>query len=159
MQKISALLLFACLMSGCAVLHHAQIGNIDNRNGIQKTPFTVMVSETGVSTEDISRIAKATNSKAGDSASSLAEIVALFQMGPRTGNPTYNPKYAEKLLQEIYKQCPSGKITGLMSIRETRKYPVISGEIVKITGYCMTDSRATQTTSSESDFENIKGNI
>ena len=35
-------------------------------------------------------------------------------------------------------ECPSGKLTGLMSVRESRKYPVISGEIVKVTGYCVT---------------------
>jgi len=136
-QKYIALTIIQSLFSGCAYLHHVQVGQINNLDSYVSVPFEVMVSETGVSTKEIGQIAKATNSRAGDSANKVAEIVGLFQMGSRTGNPVYDEHYAEKLVYEIYQRCPSGKITGLQSIRETRKYPVISGEIVKIKGYCV----------------------
>jgi hypothetical protein len=64
-------------------------------------------------------------------------LIGLFQMGPQTGNPVYSKDYARNLMQLIYEKCPSGKVTGLTSVRESRKYPVISGEIVKVTGFCL----------------------
>ncbi|MGZ3770944.1 MAG: hypothetical protein ACXVCP_15050 [Bdellovibrio sp.] len=127
------------LLTGCAILHHVQLGSIDNRDSKNGIPFEVLMSETGINTEEIGKIAKATNSRAGDDAAGAAAIISLFQIGPRTGNPIYNPRYAEKLIYEIYQRCPSGKVTGLMSIREMRKYPAISGEIVKVTGFCLKD--------------------
>lgn len=99
-------------------------------------PFELMVSETGVDVQEIGTIARATRTQAGKDVSAIANIIALFQMGPRTGVPVYSEHYAEHLMYEIYEKCPSGQVTDLMSIRETRKYPVISGEIVKITGTC-----------------------
>lgn len=124
------------LFSGCAVLHHVQVGQIDSRGSDAFIPFEVMVSETGVDVQEAGRIARATETKQGDRLGDLAAIISLFQMGPRTGAPVYNQGYAEKVVYQIYEKCPSGRVTGLMSIREMRKYPVISGEIVKITGYC-----------------------
>jgi len=125
-------------LSGCAILYHVQVGQIDSREADAAwIPIEVMVSEMGVSTEDIGRMAQAANSRAGDAASDAAAIVSMFQIGPRTGNPIYNPGYAEKVVYLLHEKCPSGRITGLMSVREMRKYPVISGEIVKITGFCL----------------------
>lgn len=136
-SKILMFTLSTLFTFGCAFLHHAQVGQIDNRDSSKSTKFDIKVSEMGVSTEEIGKLARATKSADGDKLGNIAEIVAMFQMGPKTGAPVYNPGYAEKLILEIYKRCPTGKVTGLMSIRETRKYPVISGEIVKITGYCI----------------------
>lgn len=128
----------ACVLvlSGCAILHHVQVGQVDDRDDEAWVPFQVMVSETGISTQQIGEIARSTRTKGGDQAGDAAAIISLFQIGPRTGNLVYDEHYAEKLIYQIYKECPSGKITGLMSIREMREYPVISGEIVKVTGYC-----------------------
>ena len=137
-SRIALSILSSLLFSGCAVIHHVQVGQINNLSSESQVPFEVMVSETGVSTEEIGRIAKATNSRAGNDAGNVAQIVGLFQMGPRTGNTVYNENYAERLIYEIYQRCPSGRISSLLSIRETRKYPVISGEIVKVTGFCLT---------------------
>lgn len=102
-------------------------------------PFEIKMSEMGVSAEEIGALAKATNSRGGDNVAGAAAILSLFQTGPRTGNPVYDERYAEKLVYEIHQKCPSGRVSGLMSIREFRKYPVISGEIVKVTGYCAKD--------------------
>lgn len=124
-------------LSGCAVLHHAQVGQIDNRGTEVMIPFEIKMSETGVSVEDAGRIARSARSDGGERLGQLADIIGLFQIGPRTGNPVYDEHYAEKLIYQIHEKCPSGRVTGLMSIREMRKYPVISGEIVKVTGYCL----------------------
>lgn len=127
---------FALSLTGCAVLHHAQVGQVDNRDGYVDVPFEILMSETGISAEEAGAIARATDTNAGKNLGGLAAIVGLFQMGPRTGNPVYSERYAEKLIYQIYERCPSGRVTGLLSIRELRKYPVVSGEIVKVTGLC-----------------------
>lgn len=124
-------------VSSCAILHHVQLGQIDNRNQDVAIPFEILVSETGINTKEIGQIARSTNSRGGDGLGKAADIIGLFQFGPRTGNIVYNEHYAERVVYEIYQRCPSGKVTGLMSIREMRKYPVVSGEIVKVTGYCL----------------------
>jgi hypothetical protein len=124
------------LTSACAVLHHVQVGEVDNREALIDVPFEVMMSETGVSTQEIGQIGRATQTNAGNNLGMVTAIIGLFQMGPRTGNPVYSERYAEKLIYQIYEKCPSGQVSDLISIRETRKYPVISGEIVKVTGVC-----------------------
>ena len=132
-----------CTLPGCAVLHHVQVGDIDNRNGIAYRPFDLKVSEAGVNLDEAGDIAKAMSRSKGankDIDNAMA-IVGLFQMGPRTGNPVFNEGYAKNIVNDLYKECPSGRITNLVSIREMRKYPVISGEIVKITGSCAIDRK------------------
>lgn len=96
-----------------------------------------IVSEFGVSTSDIKSLGRSTHSKAGKQVEDIATMIEYFQMGPRTGVPVYTDKYAEKLIYELHTQCPSGKLTGLLSIQESREYPVIKGEIIKIKGYCL----------------------
>lgn len=130
-KKLISTIMTLTLLQGCAVLHHIQVGSIDNlKNDDYVTiPFDIKVSEIGVNTEEAGRLTK--NNDA-------ASLIAMFQMGNRTGNPVYDEKYAEKIVYEIYQKCPSGNVTNLLSIRETRKYPVISGEIVKIVGECKT---------------------
>lgn len=146
MKLLPYVVIVPWLLSGCAFLYHVQVGSVDARTQSQVwIPFEIKMSEVGVSTEEIGAIARASNSRAGDDAAGIAGLIALFQMGPRTGNPTYNERFAEKLVYEIYQKCPSGRVSGLMSIREFRKYPVISGEIVKVTGFCGKDRvKATQ---------------
>ncbi len=126
---------------GCAQLHHAQIGDIYSPPGFVRKPFDIKVSETGVNMEEIGAAGKALANNgaknAGNAVAGVAAIIGLFQMGPRTGNPVYVRDYAKKLMLAIYEKCPSGDVTGLTSVRETRKYPVVSGEIVKVTGYCL----------------------
>lgn len=135
-------LLFSVLvagLSGCAVLHHVQMSDIDNRSQFALVPIEVKVSEVGVDIGDAKAIANASlaNAKDRQAAGDVATIIQSFQMGPRTGAPVYSDKYAEKLIYQLHTQCPSGKITGVQSVRESRDYPVIKGEIVKITGYCL----------------------
>jgi len=137
--KFLLLLSMACAFSACAVLHHVQVGHIDNQNKSAAIPFEILMSEMGVSAEEVGKLSRASNSRGGDDVAGLAGLVALFQVGPRTGKPIYNPRYAEKLVYEIHQKCPTGRVTGLVSVREMRDYPAISGEIVKVTGYCLKD--------------------
>lgn len=130
-------ILFNLFLCHCAVLHHVQLADIDDDPQFVKVPIEVKVSEFGVSMEDIQNIARSTNTQAGKNVGDAAEFVKNFQMGPRTGAPVYTDKYAEKIIYELHTKCPSGKISGIMSVRETREYPVIKGEIIKITGYCL----------------------
>jgi hypothetical protein len=137
LHRIGFMIFLLAINNACAVLHHVQIGDIDNRNGEKLRSFEIMVSETGINLDEAAGAAKVfSNSKVDREIDKIRDIIGMFQMGPRTGNPVYNDRYAYGLIDEIRGRCPNGKITGLMSIREMRQYPVISGEIVKIKGYC-----------------------
>jgi hypothetical protein len=121
----------------CAQLHHVQLGDIDGTKG-RLRPFDVKVSETGISLDEARAVANvlASNADKGN-IGQIGEYLSYFQMGPHTGNGVFTDKYAEGVLDMLYKRCPSGRITGLTAVRESKKYPVISGEIVRITGYCI----------------------
>jgi hypothetical protein len=125
-------------LAGCAVLHHVQVGDIDN-TGHRGRKVDVKVSETGVNLQEAADIAKSlTRSKQAQKDIGQAQtMISMFQMGPHTGNGVFDETYAEGVIDQLLSQCPSGRLTGLMSVRETRKYPVISGEIVKVTGTCL----------------------
>ena len=136
----SAGLMLSCLwVSGCAVLHHVQIGDIDASGGRKSSKIDIKVSETGINIKEAGEIAKALSaSKEGrEAADTITTIISMFQMGPHTGNGVFSDAYAEDILQKIYEQCPTGHVTQLESIRETRKYPVVSGEIVNVQGLCL----------------------
>ncbi|MBI1862278.1 MAG: hypothetical protein HYR96_15295 [Deltaproteobacteria bacterium] len=127
------------VLSGCAVLHHAQVGDIDCDARYNLRPITLMVSEMGLNLDEAKSVAQSFthDAQSQKAMQDVKNAIAMFQQGPRTGNPVFNDKYAENMIHDIYKECPSGRITGITSIRETRKYPVISGEIVKIKAFCM----------------------
>ena len=129
------------LFSGCAVLHSVQLGDIDSTTVLNERPFDIKVSEFGLNTEDAIAIGEAIASHAGrgEEAGAIGDIIELFQMGPRTGNPTFTKKFSDHVGALLIQECPSGKITGLMAIRETAQYPVVSGEIVRISGDCAKD--------------------
>ena len=130
--------ILALSLSGCAVLYHAQVGEIDNRKKFKRKYFDFKVSESGVNLKQAGGVAKIfTNDKGDETIEEVRKIIALFQQGPKTGQPVYNEKYARNIIKQLRKACPSGRITGLTSIRESRNYPVITGEIVKVTGYCL----------------------
>lgn len=128
------------VLTSCAYVHHTQVGEIKYNPNYERVPFEVLVSETGFDLQEAGAIGKAViqDKKAGSNLKMITDIVGLFQMGPRTGAPVWSgDTYADKVYGLMYEKCPSGQITGLTSIREMNKYPVVSGEIVKITGYCL----------------------
>ena len=127
--------LFA-LLSSCATKHHVQLGDIERVPGKKLVPFTVLLSQTGVNIKEAASIVSGVTRDNGR-AQEIASIISLFQMGPRTGQMVFNEKYADAVPKLITAKCSSGKVTGLLMIRETNKYPVVSGEIIKITGFCV----------------------
>ena len=129
---------FAVFICGCAQLYHVQVGSIDNRPNNVLIPFEIKVSETGVDVRQITAIQRTFfRSRQANQVGDLAGIISLFQMGPRTGYPVFTDRYADHILYQMSRACPTGRITGVTSIREQRKYPLVSGEIVKIEGYCI----------------------
>ncbi len=134
----ATLLLFLALLTSCSYMHHMQVGEINNSNEFIKTPIDVKISEVGFSLQEATDVAKIiTKDKQDKQLEELQNIIALFQMGPVTGKPVYVDNYAKDVLVKLYSKCPSGNITGITSIRETNSYPVVSGEIIKITAYCL----------------------
>lgn len=135
----------ACLLaagafgaSGCAHLHHVQVADIDSSQG-ELQPFEVKVNATGVSVSDSAELAKAMSNDAQTrkNMDTAEAIIAMTQMGPKTGDPTFSDDWADAAAEKVLARCPSGHITGLTARRETMDYPVISGEIVTIKGYCI----------------------
>jgi len=125
------------LLTACARLDHVQIGEIDQSQG-SLTPFTVQVSEFGFEAAAAAEIGRiATKGPSSQQFQKIRNILALMNMGPRTGNPVYDDEYANKLMEYIYAECPTGKLTGLTSVREAKGFGPVSGEIVRISGYCI----------------------
>jgi hypothetical protein len=142
-MKTKIILAAACLFvfSSCAQLHDVQISDADLSDAHQ-TKFDVKASDTGVDLKEAGELLKALSSNtasktAGDT---LSTVWSVMTFGPKTGNPTFSYDYANGLASSIDSICGSGKITMLSSIRESNKYPIISGEIVRYVGYCSNSS-------------------
>lgn len=128
------------LFQSCAYVHHVQIGEVVSSESLVSVPFEILVSENGFNLQEVGSIGKAVihDTRAGEHLEGITAIIGLFQMGPRTGNPVWSgDSYADKVYEALYLNCPTGQITGLQSIREMNRYPVVSGEIVKIRGNCL----------------------
>ncbi len=136
------LLLYLVLCS-CASLYHVQVADIEASD--RGRMIEVMVSETAFDFKSVGQtglnIAKRNAVQRGDTRAANqiqgAELVlALSNYGPRTGLPVFTDRYSDYVLDELISKCPTGRITGITSIREARQYPYISGEIVNIRGFC-----------------------
>ena len=125
-------------LNACAIMHHTQVGEVDSKIVLKGRKFEILLSETGVNFKEAANIGKALtrHGKTKRDIGKVQEFISLFQMGPRTGNHVFTDSYADKIFDLLKQRCASGKISGLTSIRETAKYPVVSGEIVRIIGYC-----------------------
>jgi hypothetical protein len=67
----------------------------------------------------------------------IANIVSLFEFGPKTGEVVFNDTFADNVAEEILARCPSARVTGVMSVRESTSYFAVSGEYVTIRGFCI----------------------
>ena len=138
MRILLLVLTWMGLVMGCAQLHHVQVGEIESTSELVSAPFEIKVSETGIDLNDAKSVSNVMlNKKGSDQANDLLTMIQYFQMGPHTGAGVYSISYVDHLENRIREQCPSGRITGLMSIRETAHYPIIKGEIVKNKGFCL----------------------
>lgn len=144
---MKVLLIFSIFLfsNSCAVLYRVQMGEIDSTQGklkrfeIMKSHLGITVSEGVIIADKGLKTTKSINTDQSDALKLIAFIYEISNMGPRTGRQTYSDTYLDSLAEEILKKCPSGNVTGLMSIREAAVYPVVSGEIGKIVGYCVED--------------------
>lgn len=136
--RLRALGVLLVSITGCASAHQIQISDVDSTRG-RLEAFQVQLNATGVSVKDGAAIAKALSSdpETKRKLDTLETIVALTQMGPKTGDPTLSGDWADSAARELLARCPSGRVTGVQTRRETMDYPVISGEIVTIKGYCV----------------------
>lgn len=139
-----ALLLAVCagwMGTGCAQLHQVQIGEVDAQAIERGRRFEIKISELGLDVEQAAEVASLALSgmRGSERLGEAGELVKLFQMGPKTGNPVFHVDYSDRLFELLQAECPRGRITGLTSVRESANYPVVSGEIVKVVGYCVED--------------------
>jgi hypothetical protein len=125
-------------LGGCSQLHHVHIGEIDQSQG-SLSPFSIKVNELGFDVAKTVEIGAevAKSASTSEDLELVAFILAISNFGPKTGNPVYNDAYAEQVMSEVIKACPSKKITGLRSIREATNVGPVSGEVVRIDGYCI----------------------
>lgn len=129
MPLLASIAAFLSLASGCAVLHSTQIGEIDSQIVLEGRRFDIKVTEIGV---DLEEMFDNGDEEEGD----LGDLIALFNQGPRTGTPVFFDDYSDGIADRLWRQCPSGNISGLMAIRETNDYGPVSGEVVRLVGYC-----------------------
>ena len=68
-----------------------------------------------------------------------SNMVALFQSGPKTGAPIYDPHWGEDLLSQLYQQCPSGELKNIHSRRQSTDYgdTGVTQELVIIEAICV----------------------
>lgn len=130
--------MLAVTLGGCAHMHHYEMGEIDDSKGSLR-PIEVRVDETGFDAQEAAEIAKlASNSQQARQRVGTAQTaIALAQTGYKTGGVTMSDDWADGLLEAVLKRCPSGQLTGMTIARESADYPVVSGEIVTVKGYCI----------------------
>lgn len=136
--RLVSIVSLSLVINGCAIMHHTQVGEVDSDVVLNGERFEVLVSEFGFNFKEAGNAAKSfsRNKETRSSIQTVNNIIALFQMGPKTGNQVFDDRYADEIFGAIKKRCAKGKVSGLTSVRETAKYPVVSGEVVKIIGYC-----------------------
>lgn len=134
----SVLLLAMGLGQGCAVLHSAQVGDIDAQIVMEGKRFEIRIAELGVDIEGMGDFAKdvGKSTKREEETNTVVDIIKMSNMGPRTGFPVFRVDYSDALIERIKEACPSGQVSGLVSMRESASYGLVSGEIVKLIGYC-----------------------
>jgi len=135
-MRWTALLVLA-LTAGCTRLDHVQIGSIDQSQG-ELVPVSVRLSETGFDATAAAEIGRvASRGRTAENFKQLRDILALINMGPRTGNPVFDDAYAQRLQEYLLVECPSGRLTGIRAIREAKTAGPVSGEIVGVDAYCI----------------------
>jgi hypothetical protein len=136
MQRLvlTPLLLFV----SCASLHSYQVGEIDSSRG-NLVPVELKQNSLGVNVSDATGIAKAltTNRDVRKGADTVNDVWKFLTFGPKTGEVTFTDSYADEGLAGLLALCPTKRLTGINVIRETNKYPVISGEIVRLRAFCV----------------------
>ncbi|MBC7533745.1 MAG: hypothetical protein H7318_19430 [Oligoflexus sp.] len=137
MLRHLSLVCLLSLSSSCAVLHKVQLSDLSA--GKKTTPISIRVSESTVDFGELSTLAGAvgkSNPRFKGTDDALSTYKALFQFGPRTGTPVFNDAYAHLIPEALAAKCPKGYLSDITSVRETRSYPIIKGEIVRVDALC-----------------------
>jgi len=134
--------MIAFLQVSCAVLHRVQFSDMNKISGGKKTPISIKASETTIDLLEVGTasksLGKALGNKGAQQAGSAFELVSFFlQFGPKTGTPVFNDRYARDIPEKLSQTCSGGTLTEIVSVRETRSYPVVKGEIVRVDGICV----------------------
>jgi hypothetical protein len=144
-MKFSSIIIFILgFLFQCSIPYRYTIGDLDNTS-IRKKHFQILVSETGINFEEGIGIVQgglylrnpSPNYSRNKNMEYIKILIFLSTMGPTTGQKLLNSNFADKLGDVIQKNCPSGNVVNLRNIREAAKYPVVSGEIVRIEGDCL----------------------
>ena len=132
------LILLTGLLSGCAILHATQVGDVDSQIVMNGERFEIKLTEMGVDLEEVAEFGNELGRMANrdKEAEGVMDLMKMANSGPKTGYPVFDVKYSDGLMDKIKAACPSGKVSGLTSVRETADYGMVSGEIVKLVGYC-----------------------
>ena len=122
----------------CMKMHAIQIGEIEAQSVRDGERFEIKLGALGFSAGELGDLASlaARSKQDRDAIGLITAIIELTQQGPRTGEPVFDPRFADRLHREILDRCPSGDISGLMTVRESGDYTGITGEIVKVVGFC-----------------------
>ena len=100
--------------------------------------FEIKLTEMGVDLEEVAEFGNDLGrmTKRDKETEGAMDLMKMANSGPKTGYPVFDVKYSDGLMDKIKAACPSGKVSGLTSVRETADYGMVSGEIVKLVGYC-----------------------
>ncbi|HET9237587.1 MAG TPA: hypothetical protein VFO10_10070 [Oligoflexus sp.] len=128
------------LHSGCAVLYKVQLSDMEYAP--RGKPVSVKVSEMTVDFGEAARVAGKLGAAAGSrglqNIGSAAEYYeTYFQFGPRTGTPVFNEFYARDVPERLAAECKGGYLTNVTSIRESREYSFVKGQIVRVDATCV----------------------
>jgi hypothetical protein len=121
-----------------------QIGEIDPPSSGARSEerkmirFEVIESGTGFEANEAAGALKSIGgSRMGKAVEDAESAFEALTFGPRTGSLVFNDRFTDVIPTKIRQACPNGRVTGLVVTRETAKYPIVSGEVVRVTGYCI----------------------
>jgi hypothetical protein len=124
-------------LQGCAYMHHYQLSDIDSSHG-QLRPISVQVNDVGFNLNEATALLKSMETKSQAKRTDTAsDFISMFQYGPSTGDLTFNDTWGDRVSEALLARCPTGEITGVTTQREHMDYPVLSGEIITVKGYCV----------------------
>ena len=139
---VAILLGSAFLLDSCARLHHTMLSDVESRHQSAER-IDIKVSETTIDFKELAQFSKnaAVLTKAknlGRLADAVDTYTMLFQFGPTTGAPVFNAYYARPIPELLQAKCTRGRLSNIVSIRETREYPIVKGEVIRIQALCHT---------------------
>jgi hypothetical protein len=136
MRLAAAMAVLGAMVTGCASLHHVEVGEMTPAQADKRIEFKL--SHTGWDVQQAAALVRfmSPDSRVRSGAKTVSTVWQLLTFGPRTGEVTFNDTYADETFKLLAAACAPGRLVGFVTMRETAKYPVVSGEIVRVVGYC-----------------------